>query len=243
MRLLLTYLLVSLSIINCRATDAESQNPKQMVVVTVPHQDANQGTLTKYEKINGQWQQIGPSHDITIGANGVAWPDSPFAPEGAVLKKEGDKRSPAGLFDLKQTFGRSSKHKARYIQMPYESIGPNAQCIEDNSSAFYNQIVFDNTQVNPDWDQDDRMMRDDNLYDWGIFVEHNESKIPGKGSCIFIHIWRGADKPTAGCTAMSKKHLTQLVYWLDPMKAPQLALMTEGDYDRLVGIVDLPARE
>lgn len=224
----------------CQAQEAPLTGSTQLVLVTVPHQDAHQGELTKYQKINGQWQQIGPSHDITIGANGIVWTDSPYAPQGAVMKKEGDKRSPAGLFDLKQTFGRSSKEKARYLLMPYETIGPNAQCIEDNSSAYYNQIVFDNTQVNPDWDQDDRMLRDDELYDWGVFVEHNESKTPGKGSCIFIHIWRGSDKPTAGCTAMSKRHLTQLVYWLDPMKNPKLALMTKGDVDRLRGFIDLP---
>lgn len=231
--------LVSLLGSFCAANDAIDP-PKQLVLVTVPTTDSNQGTLTKYEKINGQWQQIGPSHDITIGANGVAWSDSPLAPPDALIKVEGDKRSPAGIFDLKQTFGRATTEKAKYVQMPYEQIGPNAQCIEDKSSAFYNQIVFDNTQVNPDWDQDDRMLRDDNLYDWGVFVEHNASQTPGKGSCIFIHIWRGEDKPTAGCTAMSKKHLAQLVYWLDPMKAPQLALMTDGDYKRISEMEDLP---
>lgn len=240
MRLLIILLYFIILPTSCHTQDASMHQAKQLVLVTVPHQDAHQGQLTKYEKIRGQWQQIGPSHDITIGANGIAWSDGPYAPSDAMMKKEGDKRSPAGIFDLKQTFGRSTKTKAKYLLMPYETIGPNAQCIEDNSSTFYNQIVFDNTKVNPDWEQDDRMLRDDELYDWGVFVEHNESKTPGKGSCIFIHIWRGSGKPTAGCTAMSKKHLTQLVYWLDPMKAPKLALMTEEDYGRLKETVDLP---
>ncbi len=217
-----------------------ANDPSQMVVVLLPHADANQGQLYKFEKRDGQWLQVGPQHAITIGANGIAWSESPYAPADALYKVEGDKRSPAGLFPLKQTFGRASKQRTRYILMPYELIGPNAQCIEDNTSAFYNQIVFDNTTVVPDWTQDDRMLRKDNLYDWGVFVEVNTDKTPGKGSCIFIHIWRGSDKPTAGCTAMSKKHLGQLVYWLDPIKDPQMVLMTKADYNRLEGQLDLP---
>ena len=217
-----------------------ANDPGQMVLILLPHQDANQGQLYKFEKRDGQWSQIGPEHAITIGANGVAWSESPHAPANARYKVEGDKRSPAGIFSLKQTFGRASDQKAQYLLMPYQQIGPNAQCIEDNTSAYYNQIVFDNTQVVPDWTQDDRMLRTDNLYDWGVFVEVNTDKTPGKGSCIFIHIWRGSDKPTAGCTAMSKRHLTQLVYWLDPVKDPQMALMTQQDYNRLKGALDLP---
>ena len=222
------------------STMLSANDPNQMVVVLLPTQDSNQGQLYKFEKRHGEWSQIGSKHAITIGANGVAWSESPHAPVDAIYKVEGDKRSPAGIFSLKQTFGRDSNQKARHMLMPYEQIGPNAQCIEDNTSAYYNRIVFDNTQVIPDWTQDDRMLREDNLYDWGVFVEVNTAKTPGKGSCIFIHIWRGSDKPTAGCTAMSKKHLTQLVYWLDPVKNPQMALMTQKDYDRLRGELDLP---
>jgi len=220
-----------------------ANDPAQMVVILLPHSDAHQGQLYKFEKRAGEWLQIGPEHDITIGANGVGWSQSPYAPVDALYKVEGDKRSPAGIFPLKQTFGRASEHQVKYMLMPYEKIGPNAQCIEDKTSAYYNQIVFDNTQVVQDWTQDDRMLRKDNLYDWGVFVEVNMDKTPGQGSCIFIHIWRGSDKPTAGCTAMSKKHLGQLVYWLDPIKNPHMVLLTKGDYSRLKDQLDLPVVE
>ncbi|MBT8218950.1 MAG: hypothetical protein KJP00_03965 [Bacteroidia bacterium] len=213
---------------------------KQLVIVILENRDINTGQLYKFEKLEGRWNQIGPAHLIAVGANGIAWAKSEWAPERAVLKKEGDKRSPAGIFPLTQTFGRVSVKKAKYLAMPYEEIGPNAQCIEDKKSKYYNQIVFDNTKVNPDWEQDDRMLREDNLYDWGIFVEHNNLKTPGDGSCIFIHIWRSPGKPTAGCTAMSKKHLTQLMYWLDASKNPDLVLMTRQDYNRIRKIIDLP---
>lgn len=220
--------------------EAMANDPEQMVLVLLPHADANQGQLYKYEKRDGQWLRIGPAHPITIGKNGVAWSKSPYAPVDALIKKEGDKRSPAGIFSLQQTFGRASDAQTKYMLMPYETIGPNAQCIEDKNSQYYNQIVFDNTKVSADWDQDDRMLRDDDLYDWGVFVRHNDEQTPGDGSCIFIHIWSGAGKPTAGCTAMSKNHLRQLVFWLDPSKNPQMALLTNADYTRLKDQLDLP---
>lgn len=232
------YRILFLVLISSWCCDTIAQ--KQIALVIVPHQNAHNGQLYKFEEIDATWHQIGPAHDISIGANGVAWPSTIDAPANAVIKKEGDKRSPAGRFALSQSFGRAAATQAKYILMPYQQIGANAQCIEDRSSSFYNQIVWDNSTVLPDWDQDDRMLRNDDLYDWGIFVEHNTEKTPGKGSCIFIHIWRGDGKPTAGCTAMSKKHLTQLVYWLDPVKNPELVLLTESDYQRLRGDWNLP---
>ena len=221
-------------------TLAQNNDPEQLVIVIVPEQNANQGELFKFEQTQGKWEQVGPAHAITIGRNGVAWSDSEYAPKGATLKVEGDKRSPAGIFALSQTFGRSTTEEAGQLSMPYEKIGPNAQCIEDRNSAFYNQIVFDNTKVEADWKQDDRMLREDELYDWGVFVEVNEQKVPGKGSCIFIHIWRGSDKPTAGCTAMSKTNLSDLVHWLDATKKPHLVLMPKMDYERLQDELNLP---
>lgn len=213
---------------------------KQLVVVILEHQDAINGQLYKFDSDGTSWTQVGPAHLISVGANGIAWSKSEYAPMGVLLKKEGDKRSPAGIFKLEQSFGRISSQKAKYLQMPYQQIGPHSQCIEDKESQFYNQIVFDNTKVVSDWDQDDRMLREDELYDWGIFVDHNSSKTPGVGSCIFIHIWSDIGKPTAGCTAMSKKHLTQLIYWLDATKDPKLILMTKKDYLRLQNKLDLP---
>ena len=39
---------------------------------------------------------------------------------------------------------------------------------------------------------------------------------------IFLHIWRGAGQPTAGCTAMSQDHLLRVLNWLDPNREPRL---------------------
>jgi L,D-peptidoglycan transpeptidase YkuD (ErfK/YbiS/YcfS/YnhG family) len=65
------------------------------------------------------------------------------------------------------------------------------------------------------------MRRTDGLYDWVIVVGHNEARTPGAGSCIFLHVGAG---PTAGCTAMAKPALAELLAWLEPETAVFLVL-------------------
>jgi L,D-peptidoglycan transpeptidase YkuD (ErfK/YbiS/YcfS/YnhG family) len=55
----------------------------------------------------------------------------------------------------------------------------------------------------------------DDLYKWGVVVRYNEGAVPGDGSCIFLHVWRGPDSPTAGCTAMAEENLLSVLGWLE----------------------------
>jgi D-alanyl-D-alanine dipeptidase len=66
------------------------------------------------------------------------------------------------------------------------------------------------------------MRRADNLYRWGIVVDHNTPPVPGAGSCIFLHVWRGPESATNGCTAMAEHDLQSLITWLDPQANPVL---------------------
>src|SRR5437763_433597 len=65
---------------------------------------------------------------------------------------------------------------------------------------------------------------------------------PGRGSCIFMHIWAGPEKGTAGCTAMEQPNLEELMRWLDAKKRPLLAQLPEAEYARLRAAWKLPAR-
>jgi L,D-peptidoglycan transpeptidase YkuD (ErfK/YbiS/YcfS/YnhG family) len=42
------------------------------------------------------------------------------------------------------------------------------------------------------------------------------------GSCIFIHVEKSKDAPTAGCTSMKLEDITKIVHWLDKSKNPIL---------------------
>jgi D-alanyl-D-alanine dipeptidase len=64
--------------------------------------------------------------------------------------------------------------------------------------------------------------------------------VAGRGSCIFLHIWAGPSKGTAGCTAMPQPRLETLLRWLDAKKRPLLVQLPEAVYARLRDAWRLP---
>jgi L,D-peptidoglycan transpeptidase YkuD (ErfK/YbiS/YcfS/YnhG family) len=58
------------------------------------------------------------------------------------------------------------------------------------------------------------------LYRIGVVIEHSWTQIPGFGSCIILHIWRGPNFPTDGCTAMAVSNLRTLIHWIVASKTP-----------------------
>ena len=58
------------------------------------------------------------------------------------------------------------------------------------------------------------LYRTDHKYDYLISISHNEKKVPGKGSAIFIHLTKDY-KSTAGCIAIQKKNFQILLKLID----------------------------
>lgn len=109
--------------------------------------------------------------------------------------------------------------------MPYLPIDPHTEAVDDSASRFYNRIVDRRRVETPDWKSSERMFRSDHLYDLGIVVGYNtKPALPGKGSCIFLHIWKLPGATTAGCIAMSRPDLERIVRWLDPAAKPFIVI-------------------
>ena len=66
------------------------------------------------------------------------------------------------------------------------------------------------------------MKRNDGQYELGVVVAHNSMGIKGQGSCIFLHVQKEEDAPTAGCTSMKLEDLKKITKWLDKDKNPIL---------------------
>jgi D-alanyl-D-alanine dipeptidase len=76
-------------------------------------------------------------------------------------------------------------------------------------------------------------MRSIDLYRLGVVVDYNvRPAAAGRGSCVFLHVWRGPGSSTAGCTAMPEPALAELVRWLDPARHPALVQLTGAAYAR-----------
>lgn len=198
---------------------------QQLVLVTTPSFQATTGTLRRYHRgPDGGWSPIGPSIDVVVGKNGLAWgdPDAPRTLARGPEKREGDGRTPAGAFRLTAAYGVADAPPAG-TRLPYHQSTAASRCVDDPRSSRYDQLL-EETPAIKDWTSAEEMRRSDGLYDWVIVVDHNPLHSPGAGSCIFLHVWRTPTSPTVGCTAMAAPALAELMAWIDPERAVLVVL-------------------
>ncbi|MBL7815402.1 MAG: L,D-transpeptidase family protein [Saprospiraceae bacterium] len=221
----------------------EKLGAKQILVVKTTDFDVIQGRLQAYEWAeSGQWQPLTDAIDVVVGGKGLAWgaglQDVSF--NQAPFKKEGDKKSPAGIFYLSSLFGYAPQSEVGALKMPYVQADANLFCVDDAQSQYYNQIVS-TTKVKKDWKSAENMLMDRNLYKYGVVVDYNfPNPEAGRGSCIFVHIWQDNQHGTAGCTAMPEDKMKNLIHLLDKTKRPVLVQCTEGGYEGLKKTYGLP---
>ncbi len=200
------------------------ETSSQLIVVITEDWTNIQGIMRCFEKTEeGKWQQIGNDIPTVVGKNGMGWGLGLHEPiDEEPLKREGDGKSPAGIFTLGTAFGHTAIEHMMQIKMPYLEINPWTEAIGDPKSQFYNQILDTRNIIEPDWNpQKNEQMGSIALYLRGIVINHNESPaFKGRGSHIFLHIWRLSNYGTAGCTAVSPENMDKLFYWLDPQKKP-----------------------
>ena len=116
-------------------------------------------------------------------------------------KKEGDKKTPRGLFEVENLYFRKDRKEKPLTLLKCIEIKKNMGWSNDvNYSRKYNKLI--NTQENC---KHEKLKRNDYKYDLLIPIKYNYHKpISGNGSCIFIHLTKDY-KPTAGCIALKKK--------------------------------------
>jgi len=163
-------------------------------------------TLYAMEKHEDNWQMALEPINTVIGEKG-------FAPSGE--KREGDGKTPSGIYSLKMTFGYDATIGTK---MPYRQAFADDIWVDDPNADDYNHWTKKQESGAASYEI---MKRDDNLYKYGIIIEYNTYPvIKGNGSAIFMHIWKGENIPTAGCVAMSEENILKILDWLDPAASP-----------------------
>ncbi len=185
----------------------------QLCVVLAAGWAGHDGHMYRYEKCGAAWELL-DAHPVVIGQKGITHE-----------KREGDMKTPAGIF----TFGPIFGFQECDIKMPYIKADEYLECVDDPKSIYYNRFVYRDTPR--DWNSSEKILSID-LYKWGIFVNYNVEQVPHKGSCIFFHLWRGPERGTAGCTAMEEEKLKELIFWLDPAKKPVLVQFPVEEYNK-----------
>ena len=125
-----------------------------------------------------------------VGRNGVS-----------KQKKEGDKKTPKGIFMLDHLYYRKDRLKKPTTDLKCIEIKKNmGWCDDVNNPRKYNKLIIIDKSI-----KFEKLRRVDYKYDLLLPIKYNfKNPIIGLGSCIFIHLTKNY-QPTAGCIALQKK--------------------------------------
>lgn len=151
-----------------------------------------------------------------------------FKKDEEPIKYEGDKKAPIGIFKLDAVFGYEKDLK---LKMPYIHARKGLVCVDDSDSEFYNKIIQEPKTKPKSFEE---MRRDDAQYELGIVVGHNKEQLKRRGSCIFMHVQKSKDAPTAGCTSMALQDIKKIAFWLDESKNPILIQITKSQLEEVL---------
>lgn len=189
-------------------------NSTQLIIVGNEELSSAQAAAAGFEFIGGNWVPVTAAVSASVGRSG-------FARLGE--KREGDGKTPSGVFALGTAFGYG---ESASVKMPYRQATEEDFWVDDAQSSAYNTWV----KGLPVAVSFEKMRRDDDLYKYGIVIEYNTGPVvKGLGSAIFMHIWKAYGESTSGCVALSEPDLLGIMNWLDPSRKPLLIMGTFGD--------------
>jgi len=184
---------------------------RRLVLVLGQTMDTTAATITLYERASAAvpWRAVHAAGPAVVGLAGMGWGFSfrALARAGEPLKVEGDKRAPAGVFRIGASFGFAASRLPGYLRLQDDTV-----CVDAPSSPAYSTITSRKV-VGPNISGED--MRRIALYRRGLLVDYPTDRAARAGSCIFIHIWRGEGRGTAGCPRHGSRRCRNL-----PLTAP-----------------------
>jgi L,D-peptidoglycan transpeptidase YkuD (ErfK/YbiS/YcfS/YnhG family) len=178
---------------------------RQLIVVTAARYGSSVARLTVYDQQGDRRTRVFGPWRARIGAGG-------FAPVGA--KREGDGRTPSGTFAFRFMFGVRADPGVRF---PYRRVGHDDVWDDDPGSPRYNRWVDARRQ---DPGRAPEPLDQPTAYAYAAVIAYNPARTPGRGSAIFLHV--GGPAATAGCVAVPRRELLELLRWMDPREHPRI---------------------
>lgn len=127
-------------------------------------------------------------------------------------KREGDGRTPAGIWRILRVLYRGDRRPRPITRLPTAPIAVDAGWCDDPDDRRYNRPV-----TLPFAPSHERMRRDDGLYDLLLVLDHNtRPRVRRRGSAVFIHLARPGYRPTEGCVALAPADMRRLLTRLRP---------------------------
>lgn len=180
---------------------------RRLALVTTENMDSTPATMQLFERasIKERWRALGPAEPALVGRAGTGWAHAfrHLARPGEPIKSEGDKRAPAGVYPIGNSFGVVPSSRPGHLQVTDDTV-----CVDDPSSPAYNTITS-RALVGPKVHAEN-MSKLLPMYRRGLLVDYPTDIAAKAGSCIFIHVWRSPAKGTGGCVSLPEARLEAL---------------------------------
>ncbi|ALL15082.1 L,D-transpeptidase family protein [Caulobacter henricii] len=139
----------------------------------------------------------------------------------AADKREGDNRSPAGVWLIREILYRPDVYPdGPTTALPVRPMAPDDGWCDAPGDPAYNRPV-----KLPYAASAERLWRDDHVYDLvGILAHNDDPPVPGMGSAIFLHLAREDFSGTEGCVALARADLEALLATAQPGDAVEIGI-------------------
>ena len=172
---------------------------QQLLLVVNDHDTSNKAILVALEKKNKKWKLVNHPVQASIGRNGFAMPGK---------KREGDGKSPTGLFALGQLF---SYENTINTDLPFIQTFEDDKWIDDSNHPDYNKYIKGTTTAT----SFEHLHLPGIYYKYCMVIEYNTHPVEkGMGSAIFFHVADEKYSATAGCIAIQESDMSRILRWL-----------------------------
>lgn len=172
---------------------------EQLIIVEAHSEEGITATVTMHEKQKGIWSET-LRVDGYLGYGGIG------------KEREGDGKTPTGLYGLSVAFGKKEDPGSL---IPYTQIDEKYWWVGDYDSKYFNQLCHEDMEGR-DWKLDpseSEHLWDYKGYNYCLFVEYNTEGVYKKGSCIFLHCI-GQKLETLGCIAVAEEDMVFILQHL-----------------------------
>ena len=125
----------------------------------------------------------------------------------AAEKREGDGASPLGVWPLRRVLYRPDREAPPATGLPVAALKPDDGWCDAPGDPAYNRPVRLPYPASAE-----QMWREDRVYDLVVILGHNDDPpVSPMGSAIFLHLVQPDRSATAGCVAVSREDMLDLL--------------------------------
>lgn len=169
----------------------------QVLITLAGSRTSDTGELNVYTKgDDGAWKTVYAGIRAKYGMNGL------------YKEKEGDSKTPVGVFKMNTPFGIADSVEG--FPDNYIKVDPDMYWNGDSASDRYNKLVNVKEYTAFDRSASEHLINYSGYYDYCIDTGYNYEGTPYRGSAIFLHCVVN-DEHTHGCIAIPKEYMTEIM--------------------------------